>query len=260
MSQKLAKVKQTVRDRLAKSGIAIVRTEPRGKATEIFYTEDELATLDRDLDALGLNSTDYEIWTSPQAVRTYLNPERINFYHTLIDVALASGVELEGRTVLDVGTCSGYLLRIIGAMFGTTHLAGTDYYEECVRLSEGLVPGAKIFRAAVADLAESDETYDVIFCTEVLEHILDTETPIPTMLDRISPGGALVVTVPNGTYDFTPAMTSEDGTSFVGHVNFWSERSWDFYIDRIAGDYRSKTGTLTSSYDKDCLFAVIFKD
>jgi 2-polyprenyl-3-methyl-5-hydroxy-6-metoxy-1,4-benzoquinol methylase len=40
--------------------------------------------------------------------------------------------------------------------------------------------------------------YNIIFCTEVLEHIRDTETPIPIMLKLLDDGGSLVLTVPNG--------------------------------------------------------------
>lgn len=260
MAGKTAVLKQAVQTRLAKSGYALIRTEPRHKPQGIRYTAAEIEQLNRDIEALPLNPNDFKIWTSPAAVRSYLKEERINFYHQLVSAVDDLGVELKGKSVLDVGTCSGYLLRIVEKDYPDSAVTGTDYYEECVRLSKALVPNANVFQASIDDLKSSADTYDVIFCTEVLEHVLDTETQIPALLSLINPGGALVVTVPNGTHDFTPALTSEDGVSFGGHVNFWSSHSWEFYINRIVPTHRTKTGTLGVNFDDDALFAVIFKD
>jgi 2-polyprenyl-3-methyl-5-hydroxy-6-metoxy-1,4-benzoquinol methylase len=255
-----AALKQAVQIRLAKSGIAVVRTDKRKLAPQTYYSAAEVEQLDRDLQALNLNEKDFGMWTSAAAVRAYLRTERINMYHQMVSTISGLGVDLSNKSVLDVGTCSGYLLRIIGQRFAGTSLNGTDYYEECVKLSAALVPDAKVFQASIADLTDSAESYDVVFCTEVLEHIVDTEGQIPILLDRVKPGGALMVTVPNGTYDFTPFLTSKDGISYVGHVNFWSEPSWQHYVDRIAPSYRKATGTLGVHLEKDALYAVIFKD
>ena len=55
-------------------------------------------------------------------------------------------------------------------------------------------------------------------------------------------------------------LLTEDGISFGGHVNFWSEESWGFYINRIAGSFRTATGKLGVHHVDDALFAVIFKN
>jgi 2-polyprenyl-3-methyl-5-hydroxy-6-metoxy-1,4-benzoquinol methylase len=260
MTTVMESAKQAVRSRLAKSGLSITRTEPRTVVTTIRYSEGEIERLHDAIDALPLNADDWEIWTSPAAVKHYLADERINFYHQLVAAAVEKGVELEGKSVLDVGTCSGYLLRVVSEQFSPDSITGSDYYEECVRLSAALVPDAKVFRASIDDLKDSDATYDVIFCTEVLEHILDTETQIPALMGLVNPGGALIVTVPNGRYDVTSPLDSDDGISFGGHVNFWSPESWAYYIDRIAGSHRTTVGTLGVHFVDDALFAVMFKD
>jgi 2-polyprenyl-3-methyl-5-hydroxy-6-metoxy-1,4-benzoquinol methylase len=255
-----ASAKKAVLFRLGQRGVAVVRTERRTKTDPIRYTDAELEQLDRDIAALPLNTTDFKIWTNGAAVRSYLVNERINFYHQLVSATESLGVELAGRSVLDVGTCSGYLLRVVLQSHPDAKVSGTDYYEECVRLSAALVPTANVFQASIDDLKTTSETYDAVYCTEVLEHILDTESQIPALLELVKPGGALIVTVPNGRYDATPCLTSEDGISYGGHVNFWSKESWGYYIDRMAGSQRTEKGTLTSHFDEDALFAVIFKD
>lgn len=260
MAVSTAALKQAVRIRMAKAGISITRTEPRTEVTTIRYSPAEIDRLHQDIEALPLNSTDWEIWKTPASVKSYLANERINFYHQLVSAATDLGVDLAGKSILDIGTCSGYLLRIVKERHPETTVTGTDYYEECVRLSAALVPDAKVFQSSIDDLKGSDESYDVIFCTEVLEHIVDTETQIPTMLELIRPRGALIVTVPNGRLDVTPSLTSEDGISFGGHVNFWGEESWAYYIDRIAGSRRTAKGMLGVHCVDDALFAIIYQD
>ena len=252
-------LKQAVASVLGRAGYMVVHTGRRGgQRIPVLYTKAELQRLEADLETLGLNERESPVWGTPAAVRWYLANIRINFYHHVLAVAREAGVELDGKQVLDVGSCTGYLLRIIVESEPGAKLNGCDFYEEFVRLSRGLVPTANIFEASMADLASVPDRYDVIFCTETLEHILDTETPIPTLLGLLNSGGALVLTVPNGTYDSTPALDhADDGISYVGHVNFWSSESWRFYIERLAEGCTSSTGVFFRN--DDGLFAVIFK-
>jgi 2-polyprenyl-3-methyl-5-hydroxy-6-metoxy-1,4-benzoquinol methylase len=257
------KVKRAVLTRMAASGYGVIRTEPRRRPRLTHFDPALLGRVSDEVGGLGLNPREWEVWSSPKAVLDYLEPPRVNSYHQVVQLCADHGVDLAGRSVLDVGTCSGYLLRIVAEKFPDARLAGTDYYEECVRLSRALVPQATVTQASIDDLKAGQDSYDVIFCTEVLEHIVDTETQIPGLLARITPGGALVVTVPNGQYDATPAFTSGDGVSYVGHVNYWTPQSWRFYIDRIVATLPDEVevhlGELGNLFDGDVLYALIRK-
>lgn len=258
----LESLKYAIHTRLARSGLAVMRTEPRARP-EMIYSKESMARLVADIEAIGLNPQEWEIWTSPKAVLDYLKPTRVNSYQQVVELCAAHGIDLNGKTVLDVGTSSGYLLRLIEEQFEDVELHGTDYYEECVRLSRALVPSAQLSQASIDELKAGDSRFDVIFCTEVLEHILDTETQIPALLSMVNPGGALVLTVPNAQHDFTPAFTSPDGNSYVGHVNYWTEQSWGYYIGRITGGMDevvdAATGTHSNLFVGDVLHAVIRK-
>lgn len=257
------RVKRAVLTRMAASGYGVIRTEPRQRPELTHFDPALLERVSTEVHDLGLNPREWEVWSSPKAVLDYLEPPRVNAYHQIVQLCADHGVDLAGKSVLDVGTCSGYLLRIVAERFPDVLLAGTDYYDECVRLSQALVPQAKLSQASIDDLKAADDQYDVIFCTEVLEHIVDTETQIPGLLSRVTAGGALVVTVPNGQYDATPAFTSSDGVSYVGHVNFWTPQSWQFYIDRIVSGLsepvEASVGQLGNLFAGDVLYAVFRK-
>lgn len=249
-------MKKLIANSLKRAGFAVVRV-PRSKhKSPILYTREEIAELERDLDALRETKKDYNGWDNRAAVRKYLTDERINFYHELIAICSDKGVKFSHKRILDSGTCTGCLLRVLGRMFPESILEGCDTQDMFVNLASSLVPGSRIYKGNVLDLQVAD-SYDVIFCTEVLEHISDTEKPIPTILNLLSPTGTLILTVPNGRYDTSPAGSKlEDGVSYTGHVNFWTEESWAFYIRRIALPHQASTGTLGGEKH---LFAIIRK-
>jgi 2-polyprenyl-3-methyl-5-hydroxy-6-metoxy-1,4-benzoquinol methylase len=256
----LGKAKDKARKALARGGVSIIRHEPLRPVPGNRDRAEEVGRLDADLGRIGLNDRDYDVFTSPAAVRGYLSDSRIDFLHRLLALLEANGVALEGKRVFEVGVGSGYLVRLLSEAVGPNgSVHGCDFYDELTRLASHVAPGATIFQGSIDTLRDSPERYDVVFCTEVIEHILDTETPIPTMLDLVADGGVLVVTVPNGTLDFTPAMSSDDGRSFVGHVNFWSAESWRFYIDRLTAPRRTVVGELGVTFEGDVLYALIFK-
>lgn len=256
------RMKRAVLTRMARSGIGIMRTEPRIRPQRTHFDADLRTRVAAEVEGFGLNDRDWTTWTSPAAVMGYLEETRVNSYHQTV-ATVAGAVDLNGKRVLDVGTCSGYLLRIIEDRFDDVTLTGTDYYEECVRLSQAMVPGGRMLQASIDDLRNHGERFDVVFCTEVLEHIVDTETQIPGLLSLVEPGGSLMVTVPNGQYDSTPAFTSDDGVSFVGHVNFWTPQSWAFYITRICAalpyPVTHEIGQLGNNFEGDVLYALIGK-
>jgi 2-polyprenyl-3-methyl-5-hydroxy-6-metoxy-1,4-benzoquinol methylase len=255
-----AAIKSRVRSVMERTGFWLVRVGPVERVGSVLYTPEELEQLDRDIEALGLNERDFQHFTSADALRGYLDPPRINGYHQLIAACEREGVSFEGRRVMEVGVGAGYLLRLLADKVGDGSLNGCDYYEELMRLAQGLAPTANIFQASIKDMTSWSEQYDVVICSETLEHILDTETPIPTLLSGVASGGALVLTVPNVALDFTPPLDTEDGNTYVGHVNFWSKESWRFYIQRLVSPRRFVTGTFGGRYADESNYAIIFAD
>lgn len=78
-----------------------------------------------------------------------------------------------------------------------------------------------------------EEKYDVIFCTEVLEHMANPTEALLSMFQHLSDTGVLVLTVPDGRQDHHSAgRIREDGSAYWGHVNFWSPESWPCFLQQ----------------------------
>ena len=72
------------------------------------------------------------------------------------------------------------------------------------------------------------QKYDIIFCTEVLEHLLNPWEATHHLENALLPGGTLVLTVPEGRKDHSNE-----------HINFWSPESWKAFLDRECSGAKS---------------------
>jgi len=87
--------------------------------------------------------------------------------------------------------------------------------------------------------------FDVIFCVEVLEHLLYPDTALHNIVQMLAPNGVALLTVPNGRID-----------TFEGHINFWSPESWKVLLERNGESCDIDTGLLEEGAHN---FAVISK-
>jgi len=190
----------------------------------------------------------------PRSWSRYLDRERLAFFHEI----LAKYREVSNGTIhnsiADAGCGSGYLLRILANTVPHAKLVGYDTYDKGLTLAKSLSPTAEFFNKSIEEI---DEKYDVIFCTEVLEHLLNPQEALQYLLDNITTGGGLFLTVPNGRYDHQEAGNlREDGTAYWGHVHFWSPESWSLFLN----DHLSQVSNIVSgTIGGDKLYAWVSK-
>jgi 2-polyprenyl-3-methyl-5-hydroxy-6-metoxy-1,4-benzoquinol methylase len=85
--------------------------------------------------------------------------------------------------------------------------------------------------------------FDVIFCIEVLEHLLHPARALRNVVAMLADSGVGLITVPNGRID-----------TFEGHINFWSPESWEVFVKEICAGYTVETGLIENGQNN---FAVI---
>jgi 2-polyprenyl-3-methyl-5-hydroxy-6-metoxy-1,4-benzoquinol methylase len=148
-------------------------------------------------------------------------------YENLVRYAKNHGVSLARASIVDVGCGYGGLLAVIHDMEPEARLHGI----ECAHSALAWIGANRGYIAtSYANLAEpadrmatvSGQPFDVVFCTAVLEHLLDPDLGLANLL-TLAGTGTVVVAVPNGRPD-TAAQ----------HINFWSPESWRTFIARVA--------------------------
>ncbi len=182
----------------------------------------------------GLN----EFYSDPETVESYLEPA---FYDRLIDLLSSHGANYDEKRVADIGCGTGGLLNAIKTRFQPRSLTGFEYSEKALDIARVKVPGVEFCYFDVYEGSSSQ--FDVMFCVEVLEHLLHPDVALRNILRMLAEGGVALVTVPNGRID-----------TFEGHINFWSPESWEVFLKQICDGYTVKTGLIENDQNN---YAVI---
>lgn len=95
-------------------------------------------------------------------------------------------------SLLDVGAGNGYFVSLAAKEFGL-RATGLEISTEEIRFAEEHV-GVKLVNE---DVCRHKEMYDVVTSFNVLEHVADPHGFLSAVLERVKPGGLIVVTTPN---------------------------------------------------------------
>jgi SAM-dependent methyltransferase len=161
--------------------------------------------------------------------------------------------------VLDVGCGAGtnYAERLLSSV---REVHGVELAPSAVEAAQSL--GVK---AVVHDLSEplpyDDDSFDVVLCFEVLEHLFDPLFTTRETFRVLRPGGRLLVSVPNAGYfrdRLTFALRAHLNTSPFDLSNVWAGAHIRFFNNRLfkrmlktAGyiNLQYRHGTSTSIFD-----------
>jgi SAM-dependent methyltransferase len=140
-------------------------------------------------------------------------------------------VEVEGRSILDVGCGLGMYVRAFRRFSQDVH--GVDIDGEKVAEASRELPNIRV--APAEKLPYPDATFDVVLSHEVIEHVTDDRQAIveavrvlkaPDSLEA-RPGGRLVVFAPNRLYPF-----ETHGAFWGGHYHFGNIPLINYLPDR----------------------------
>jgi SAM-dependent methyltransferase len=139
----------------------------------------------------------------------YLSNERLEFYEELAAIFAPLGP----KRIIDVGCGTGHLLRFIVDRMTVfpERIVGVDHSEAGIRRARELLPSATWIVADLYDVFLKDH-FDLVLCTEVLEHLHEPTPAVDVLCRLCASGGRVALTVPDGAQD-----------SWEGHVNFWDE-------------------------------------
>ncbi|WP_170481090.1 methyltransferase domain-containing protein [Ruegeria arenilitoris] len=126
-------------------------------------------------------------------------------------------VTLDGKSIADVGTGPGIALSAIIEGSEPQRIVGYDFSESALKYAKKLIPNAVFHKKNIFD--PFDEMHDVVFCTEVLEHLERPKDALQNVFSSVSEGGVLIVSVPDGRVDYSRY-----------HINFWSPESWKAFV------------------------------
>lgn len=126
---------------------------------------------------------------------------------------------------LDVGCGTGVLVNLLTEEYPESIIYGCDFSEVKIKQCVEFYKRKKYFVHNILDPIE--KKYDIISCTEVLEHLEEPEQALFNLLNALLEQGILIITVPNGRED-----------RFEGHINFWSPESFKIFINKKLAEFK----------------------
>jgi SAM-dependent methyltransferase len=114
-------------------------------------------------------------------------------------IVAALRAHLPCRSLLDAGCGDGRYFHVIAADPPTERLVGCDISERILATARetaarvGLSP--ELVRANIESLPFEDESFDVVLCTQVLEHLLSPGEGVRELARVLRPGGVLLLSV-----------------------------------------------------------------
>jgi trans-aconitate methyltransferase len=146
----------------------------------------------------------------------YLTSERLGFYEELATLF----APLAPRRLVDVGCGTGHLLRFIVDRMSVhpDRVVGVDHSEAGIQRARELLPSATWIVADLYGMSVGEE-FDLVICTEVLEHLHEPGRAVDELRRLCAGGGRVAITVPDGALD-----------DWEGHVNFWNESELESFL------------------------------
>lgn len=126
--------------------------------------------------------------------------------------------------ILDIGCATGRLLANLRDL-GFANVEGADPSPACAAAADRLY-GIRVHTATIAELADTNERYDLCLLVGVLEHLRDLGAAFAHLRRLLAPHGRLYVEVPDATAfaDWSNAPYQDFSTE---HINFFAPVSLD---------------------------------
>lgn len=160
-------------------------------------------------------------YSNEKLVEKYHAPLQQSIYQLFSDILTEKIKIAKSAKVLDAGCGLGIFTNTLRERFQTESINGFDFSEIAIQKARSVYKKIDFF---VHDIYDSlDKHYDIIVCTETLEHLADPEKAIKKLLSSLNTGGSLFMTVPDGRIDYS-----------LKHINFWSPESWLFFVKKLS--------------------------
>jgi len=160
---------------------------------------------------------------------TSKNPLQRFFIQKFNEKLLKVASDLPIESVLDVGCGEGFTLQKLTDHHIGKKLEGIEYDETAIALGKKVHPNITIKQGDIYKLPYKDNSFDLVICTEVLEHLEDTKKAL-NELYRVTKKYCLL-SVPHEPIfmlvDYARGKTPQS----IGHINHWSRGGFSRFVE-----------------------------
>lgn len=164
--------------------------------------------------------------TSNFRKHTSKNPLKKFFINNFEGGLTSVAAPINPKRILDAGCGEGFTLAKLLELKIGEELVGIDYSSVAISAAKKLFPYLNVKTGDIYQLPFKSNTFDLVICTEVLEHLV---RPLQALkeIERVS-SKYVILTVPNEPWFLFSNFTqwSKD----IGHLNHWSSKGIQKFI------------------------------
>lgn len=126
-------------------------------------------------------------------------------WHSKKKNVVLSLVSDKPKRILDVGCASGWFLSKVGEAFPKASLHGIDIYKEAIDFGKCMYPSMVFMAADAHDIPYKKDSFDLVICTEVLEHVDNPKKVVMEIKRVLRKNGSAVIELDSGSVLFSVA-------------------------------------------------------
>ena len=156
-----------------------------------------------------------------------------------------SSFESKAPRILDAGCGEGFIDALLVEKFTCVNIVGLEFTNEAIRIARQMNPSVEYIQGDIAQMPFQDNSFDIVICTEVLEHLEKPESALKELI-RVAKK-FLFITVPHEPWFCLGNLLVLKNVSRLGnpidHINHWSKKSFQAFLQgemegwRVSGSF-----------------------
>lgn len=119
---------------------------------------------------------------------------------TVLELIGSSGVK--PKNILDVGCASGWILSKISEKYPKVQCTGIDVYKKAIEYGQKLYKNLRLISVDAHKLPFKNKSFDLVICTEVLEHVMSPEKVLKEINRVLRDDGSAIIEIDTGNIPF----------------------------------------------------------
>jgi len=164
-----------------------------------------------------------------------------NYFKNVSELINVAKIKKDKRcNAIEIGCGEGFsTMRIKEMLPDNFTLQASEYVDKLVPKAQKRNPNIKIIQESVYETKHPDDSFDLVFLLEVLEHLDYPDKALQELLRITKPGGYLILGVPREplwrVLNTARGKYLKDFGNTPGHLNHWSSRGIKKFIEKNYG-------------------------